>query len=173
MSNKLKKPLIFVAFSIVGILVHSGGLRSSTGQIDTSTYPPQATFVEAEVEKSPKIDKVELLAKNIEKFEGYYAGSVAFRNNNPGNLRRSPLQAGRRDGFAYFNSYEEGFEALKNQIIVSASGQSSYYHPEMTLEDFFNTYAPSADNNQPSVYLAFIIKETGFSKNMKIKELLE
>ena len=119
-----------------------------------------------------EIDKILILAQAIQQFEGYYAGSLAQRNNNPGNLRYSPLQSGKRDGFAYFDTFEQGMEALKLQIRIGATGESRVYRPDMTLLQFFNIYAPSSDNNQPSIYYQFVLDTTGFTSAMTLQDLL-
>lgn len=142
--------------------------------IATSILSYQNTQAEApsEIKHYEHVDNVEVLALAIQKKEGYFPGSLAYRNNNPGNLRYSSIQDGRRDGFAYFDTYEKGLQALKNQIIAAAMGDSKYYNPEMTLLDFFNKYAPSSDNNNPENYFNFVIQETGLAPDMKIKDLL-
>lgn len=118
-----------------------------------------------------KEDNLTILANAIQVFEGYHEGSLSYRNNNPGNLRHSPFQAGRKNGFAYFSTYEEGFEALRYQLAIAAMGDSRVYTPDMTLSEFFNVYAPPHEN-QPNVYTQFVLEHTGFNEDMQLKELL-
>jgi hypothetical protein len=129
-------------------------------------------ILENKEQETVTIDRISILALAIQEFEGDYAGSLARRNNNPGNLRSSPLQSGKRDGFAYFDTYELGMEALEHQIRIGATGESRVYYPEMTLLQFFNTYAPSSDNNQPSKYYQFVLGTTGFTSDMLLRDLL-
>lgn len=117
-------------------------------------------------------DKVYKLAKAIQLFEGYHEGSRSYVNNNPGNLRNSPFKTGMLGGFAYFDTYEQGFDALMYQIRISAEGRSGVYRPEMTLLEFFNVYAPSSDNNQPNVYYNNVMEHTGFDRGMTLAELI-
>lgn len=117
-------------------------------------------------------DKIEILIDAIEEMEGNYAGTIATRNNNPCNLRWGINQAGKKNGFSYFKSYEIGRNACRHQIEISADGRSRVYNPEMTLLEFFNKYAPASDDNQPSIYYEFVIKKTGFSEDIKLKDLL-
>lgn len=156
----IKTTILFISCIVLAIMLKTG---------QTRVLPE---IPEYELCEEPSPSRVETLAKAIEDFEGYYLGSVAYRNNNPGNLRYSPLQAGKRGGFAYFDSYEEGFEALKHQIRIAASGDSRVYRPDMTLLEFFNTYAPASDSNQPNVYYKFVMDKTGFAEGMQIKDLL-
>lgn len=109
----------------------------------------------------------------MSQFEGYYAGTIATKNHNPGNLRSSPFQTGKYGGFAVFPDYETGLYALKYQIYLAASGKSRYYRSDMTLLEFFNVYAPPHDSNQPNVYTAFVVKQTGLTKDTLISDLIK
>ena len=166
---KLFKKLLLInlilACGVLGHLLHKNAVG---GQIE----PSQAMCMAELIEEEPQTDKIKLLAKAIEKFEGNYAGSLAYRNNNPGNLRGAPTQAGRRDGFAYFRTYEDGFNALKSHIKNAALGNSRYYDYGITVEEYFNIYAPVSDDNQPNLYFNFLINETGFDRDIKLLDLL-
>lgn len=90
------------------------------------------------------------LASAIQLEEGYYPGSRAYRNQNPGNLRYAGQygSTGADDaGFAVFPDYHTGFDALINQLQLDASR-----HPDWTVMDFVSHYAPSSDNNVPGQY---------------------
>lgn len=108
-------------------------------------------------------------ATYIKEYEGYYANTVSVRNNNPGNLRSSPYMSGQRDGFAYFKTYDDGWNALLWQLQISVDGRSGVYNPEMTLYEFFETYAPSSDSNAPRLYAESVAKKLGVSPETKIK----
>lgn len=122
--------------------------------------------------KQSKPSRLSDWSKAIAKYEGFdIPGSVAQRNNNPGNLRWSPTQAGTKDGFAFFNTPQEGWDALLFQLRIAVEGKSNFYTPEMTLLEFFQKYAPSSDNNDPTRYAAFVAKELGVELATKIMEL--
>lgn len=91
----------------------------------------------------------------IQTAEGWFPGSRSYRNNNPGNLRYAG-QAGATgaddSGFAIFDSYDDGFAALINQLQLDASR-----NPNWTLQDFVNNYAPPSDNNNDTTYLNNIL----------------
>lgn len=142
-----------------------------TKKVASESIPVVKEVIIAEPEE-PAIDRMEVLIDAIEKMEGNYAGTIATRNNNPCNLRWGINQLGKKNGFSYFKDYETGRNACRHQITISADGRSRIYNPEMTLLEFFNKYAPSSDNNQPSLYYEFVIKNTGFARDMQIKELL-
>ena len=122
-------------------------------------------------------DKLTEWALAIQKFEGYFKGSLSFKNNNPGNIRYAGMYAAmalRNDGnnFCVFESYEKGFEALKILLKRAASGLSSIYKPDDTLLQFYSKYAPSSDGNHPLTYATYIAKRIGVTVNTKIKELI-
>ena len=93
---------------------------------------------------------VDSMAAAIQQMEGYIPpnsqypqGTVAYRNNNPGNLMyagQAGAVPGGVAGFAKFSSYDAGYAALKNQIQYQINkGQN--------LTQFFNQYAPGNTTN--------------------------
>lgn len=115
----------------------------------------------------PTEDKLVItFAEAIAHKEGFYTpGSLARRNNNPGNLRKwgnNPIV----DGFVDFPSREEGFKALRHQV------RKNLYERQLSMLEFFAGkegvyagYAPASDNNRPGKYAAFVkdfLEERGF-----------
>ncbi|WEJ90231.1 MAG: lytic transglycosylase catalytic [Klebsiella huaxiensis] len=74
------------------------------------------------------------------------SGTVADRNNNPGNIR--PVGGG---GFRAFGSALEGWEAMKNQLMRYFTGKTTGKRLQ-TIMDIVSTWAPAADNNDPAKY---------------------
>lgn len=100
-------------------------------------------------------------------------GSVAFRNNNPGNLRSSPFQIGTRDGFALFNTEADGWAAFRWDIRQKAKGQTiTGLNGRSTLRDLIHTWAPTEDGNDPDCYLQSVLHMTGFTAEMTLAEFL-
>lgn len=106
------------------------------------------------------------LAIAHQRHEGWYPGSVAFRQNNPGNLRYRDYQraygAEKGDhGFAKFPSYALGFAALKNDIRAKIIGSSAHidYTKHPTFLDYIKVYAPSDDGNNPNSYTQSLIRQ--------------
>ncbi len=99
------------------------------------------------------------VAATIQQIEGWFPGSVSYRNNNPGNLKYAgqPGATGvDANGFAIFPDYATGLQALDNQITLDASrGQ--------TIAQFTSIYAPASDNNNPTSYAAQIASAAGLS----------
>jgi hypothetical protein len=98
---------------------------------------------------------VDDIAQAIQKMEGFYPGSLSYRNNNPGNLRNSS------GGYATYPDYQTGYDALTHQVELNISRG-------LTLTEFFggkqgvySGYAPSADGNNPLQYALTVSQQTG------------
>lgn len=100
--------------------------------------------------------------------------TLANRNNNPGNLRfigQTGASQG-QGGFAAFNTPEEGYAALLNDLQAKLTGNSrSGLKPESTLVDFTKVYAPASDNNAPGNYAAAIANKLGIRPDATLSEL--
>lgn len=115
---------------------------------------------------------VETIAQAIATFEGFFkAGTLAQRNNNPGNLR-SWGSAPIRDGYAHFETAEDGWKALYRQIELNISRG-------LSLSEFFGGkagvypgYAPAADANDPNGYARFVATRTGLPVDVPIQTAL-
>lgn len=110
----------------------------------------------------------------IEPNAKYSNGTSSWRNNNPGNLefrgQRNAVQNGR---WAKFNTYQDGYNALKSLLIRACTGQMSLYSPGMSLEQFYGVYAPSTDDNNPVQYANKVAKDLGVDpSSTPIKDLL-
>lgn len=103
-----------------------------------------------------------------------YLGSVAWRNKNPGNLRSSVFEAGKRDGFAYFYNDIVGYFALQYDIMQKAKGNTiTKLNGESTIVDLIEVYAPRSDRNDTDSYIKFVLDFTKFDRNYKLKNLLK
>lgn len=107
------------------------------------------------------IGDINQVAQTIQTVEGYYPGSLAYRNNNPGNLRPAgqpgctPVSSASGQ-FCSFDSYSDGYQALLNQISLDASRG-------LTIAQFLQKYAPASDSNDPTSYAATLAAATGLS----------
>jgi murein DD-endopeptidase MepM/ murein hydrolase activator NlpD len=123
--------------------------------------PSMAHFIDPNIYNTQVIDT---FIRGIANHEGFLSGAsrVAVQNNNPGNLRYSPLQDGTRDGFAYFSTLEKGWQALRNDVVIKASGQSKVLTKKnATILDFCEVYAPRKDNNNPLAYAKSLVSFCG------------
>lgn len=94
-------------------------------------------------------------------------GTVAWRNNNEGNLRPGSLSSNRigkdKKDFAVFATPEDGHEAKKYLLFSSSS------YKNLTLEKAIKKYAPASDNNNPQKYANFIMKNGKVSSKLMSK----
>jgi hypothetical protein len=103
------------------------------------------------------VGSFDAVAQAIQTVEGYYPGSLAYKNNNPGNLRPAgqpgcvPV-----NGFCSFATYDQGYQALLNQIALDASRGFS-------ISEFISKYAPASDSNDPTSYAARLASALGLS----------
>ncbi|BHI59887.1 lytic transglycosylase catalytic [Escherichia coli] len=86
-------------------------------------------------------------------------GTLADRNNNPGNIR--PVGG---KGFRFFESALKGWEAMKNQLMRYFTGKTTG-RALQTIQDIVSTWAPAGDNNDPKKYAQDVAKWMGVSPN--------
>lgn len=131
--------------------------------------PPQPSLPVAER------DLINEFCLAIQGFEGWYApgenakypnGTLSWRNNNPGNIRSV-------DGpFLVFPSYEKGFAYLKDYVTRACTGRHKAYQPTYSFLNFFHTYAPGSDNNQPDHYAQWVADKMKLPVTTQIKDLV-
>ena len=113
------------------------------------------------------------IAQAIATMEGFFKpGSLAARNNNPGNLRSwgsTPIAA----GYAAFQSADQGWAALRSQIQKNVNRG-------LTLREFFAGkpgvyagYAPSADKNNPEAYAKFVAGRLGVDVDTPLSQIVD
>jgi hypothetical protein len=110
---------------------------------------------------------VSTIASTIQTVEGYYPGSIAYQNNNPGNLvyAGQPGATAGAGGFAVFDSYASGWAALENQVQLYASRG-------LTISQMMNIYAPaSVPGNNPAAYASTIAGALGVSPDTSLADL--
>jgi hypothetical protein len=116
--------------------------------------------------------KLYALAMAIQRHEGYFKGSLAWRNNNPGNLRSSPLATGTNKGMAVFPDYYVGLAALMRDLWGKCTGHTSTgLDGNSTLAALIGVYAPPVENDTKA-YVASVCAETDFRPEMKLRDLL-
>ncbi len=114
------------------------------------------------------------LANAIARFEGFLVpGSIAQRDNNPGNLRAGPGQVGTDSGgYAIFPDVATGQAALERQIQLNIDRG-------LTLDQFFgglpgvySGYAPAADKNNPGQYSATVAGWLGIDNKTPLSQVI-
>lgn len=93
--------------------------------------------------------------------------NLPTRNQNPGDLKDPSTGT-----FRKFNSAQEGFDALKNDLQLKISGKSTTgVTPDSDLLHFSSIYAPSSDKNDPVQYAQNLSQKLGVPVNTPIKDL--
>lgn len=94
-------------------------------------------------------------------------GTVAWRNNNEGNLRPGKLSANRigvdNKNFAVFATPEDGYSAKKYLLFSSST------YRDLTLKQAIVKYAPSSDNNNPDSYYKYILSDANVKDKIMSK----
>lgn len=90
-----------------------------------------------------------------------------LRNNNPGNIRKTDIKWGGEvpgsDGrFETFKSIDYGYRAL-----IKLLQNYQRLHGLRTISQLISRWAPGTENNT-SVYIAAVSKETGFGRDERI-----
>lgn len=98
-------------------------------------------------------------------------GSVAWRNNNPGNIRKSKSAysfgaIGETDKWAVFPDEETGLNAIVKLL------RSKNYN-NLSVAGAIHRWAPSSDGNNPERYARKVSKMTGLPADAKINSLTD
>lgn len=142
----------------------------SVTTLDTAPRQIQTTML--------KLERLTLAMAEVEGWTPVIAGptssgSRSYRHHNPLNLRASPFAVAIVDGFAVFQSDEDGFAAARWDIRQKAKGNTvTGLNGESTLRELIHVWAPEQDGNDPASYLQNVCHMTGFIERMKLKELL-
>lgn len=125
-------------------------------------------FIKAEEISRNRVRYTDTFGKNFI----YNKGSWAWRNNNPGNIRKPSKEnmpagvIGLAGGFLVFSSYETGFNAL--QALLKKD-----FYQDLTIFDTVAKYAPTKDKNNIKNYRKILIQVTQLDLNIKMKSLNE
>lgn len=100
------------------------------------------------------------LAVEMRHEEGYFKNSRSWRNNNPGNLRGTPLKIGAYlddDNYLKFPDYHSGMYAMLFDLHCKCFGKTSTgLGPDSSLGELIHAYAPAADSNNPVSYAGHV-----------------
>ncbi|MCQ2562508.1 MAG: hypothetical protein MJ158_02760 [Alphaproteobacteria bacterium] len=98
-------------------------------------------------------------------------GSVAWRNNNPGNIRNTAFSrehlgaiCSPNDTWATFASEEDGLNA-----VVALLKSKNYYN--LSIAEAINRWAPSSDGNNPKKYATIVSNTTGLPVDTRISQM--
>ena len=105
------------------------------------------------------------LAKLIAEQEGFFVdGSIAQRQNNPGDLEHASGEWHNGSPIGSFYTAKKGWAALQNQL-------EDYANRGLNLSQMVDIYAPPSQNDTTD-YLNFICEGLGVSPNTLVKDAL-
>ncbi|HNY25684.1 MAG TPA: hypothetical protein PKJ33_04060 [Alphaproteobacteria bacterium] len=163
-----------------------------SGSIDTSQTPDMIPYSQAPVYSSgnPQNVSVSINSNSVSgltastalqssAYETFYlgtdgkefkrvSGTIAWRNNNPGNIRYSKFAVrngaiGQAGGFAVFPNEETGRAAIKSLLLDRS-------YNTLTVAEAISQYAPPNENDTAN-YQRTIGRLTGLSIDLKINQL--
>lgn len=162
-----------IAWIIAGIATLAGAITAAMRQYKIGPWNPQIEPVEATVapetaapSPAPTNATLTNLCLGIKHREG--ANPL---NNNPGNCRYYsggylPIYQPVKEspgGFAMFKDYATGWLYLMNTI-----KEKIHNHPDWTLLQLFENYAPAADGNNPVSYSQEVAIFMGVDNSFRI-----
>lgn len=87
------------------------------------------------------------------------------------NYNTNLRQSGNK-GFRSFGSYEEGRNALENQLRLYQTGETKNpVTPNSSIYQAMSVYAPASDGNNPKHYAEFVADKLGVSPNTPISQI--
>lgn len=152
-TSRIDKEQQIDALGVKGLGVGAGSIQATINQM--IAHPSEAL---------DKLSNAASRAGTI--FEGWAlkaSGTTrGLRNNNPGNIRATKGQRRDREGFAMYDTMEEGVRAAEHQLkLYEGRGIN-------TVGGAINKWAPSSENDVPA-YLRDIQKSTGMKPGEKIE----
>ena len=165
------------------LLLAALGLNFQAPTVLSEPCLPQLCFIISENESKMITNDLLKLARAMAEYEGWdfdganpedpKAGSRAWRNHNPGNLKKSPFAIATRDDFAVFINDETGFYALVWDIWQKAHGNTSTdLTGESSIYEFLKVYSGESDD-EADRYARFVEKRTGILMSTPLRVLVE
>jgi hypothetical protein len=143
--------------------------------LNIRTRPWRGRFAGLGVSNVTPTPAMQTLAQAIQTQEGYYPGTIAYTDNNPGNLRYAgqPGATSGPGGFAVFDSYADGQQALYNQLNLYATGTCGACGGQpLTIEQMTAIYAPAGDgSNNPTAYANNLANALGVTPDTQLSDV--
>lgn len=99
--------------------------------------------------------------------------SVSYRNHNPGNLRSSPFELGKRDEFAYFLNDQVGMFAMNWDIMKKCKGETqTTLTGDSTIYDLVAIYCCAKDEELQN-YLNLVCTRIGVEPFSQLKDIIK
>jgi hypothetical protein len=122
------------------------------------------------------LGQLSTLIQAITTQEGTCPSPSSCKNNNPGNLMYAgqPGATSGPGGFAVFDTYQDGYNALVNQLGLYANGTCGACNGQpQTLASMFQIYAPAGiPGNNPTIYAQNVANALGVDPNTSVSSVL-
>lgn len=122
------------------------------------------------------LGQISTLTQAIITQEGTCPSPTSCQNNNPGNLvyAGQPGASGVPGQIATFDTYDDGYNALVNQLGLYASGSCASCNGQpQTIAGTFQIYAPgSVPANNPTIYANNVAAALGVSTDTPLSSVL-
>lgn len=122
------------------------------------------------------LGQISTLTQAIITQEGTCPSPTSCQNNNPGNLvyAGQPGASGVPGQIATFDTYDDGYNALVNQLGLYASGSCASCNGQpQTIAGTFQIYAPgSVPGNNPTSYANNVAAALGVSTDTPLSSVL-
>lgn len=122
------------------------------------------------------LGQLSTLIQAITTQEGTCPSPSSCKNNNPGNLMYAgqPGATGVPGSLASFDTYQDGYNALVNQLGLYANGTCGACNGQpQTLASVFQIYAPAGiPGNNPAVYTTNVANALGVDPNTSLSSIL-
>lgn len=137
-------------------------------------------FWTSDLEKAQTFPRLQDWVQAIKKAEGWkersltnIKGSLSFQNNNPGNIKFTNFTfklggVKENKGFSYFDTLQDGIDALTLFLYYSCVDAMRDYKSNMTIEAYCNVYSPGCGDG----YIDSIVKDLGVTRQTTIKEIM-
>lgn len=118
---------------------------------------------------------IQLFAEGIALAEGFYvAGSRAARNHNPGNITLDITDTGiGMDGmFVIYANDNDGWDALRKQVMLILTDTSQIYTSQMTLREIGQKYASTSTPAEQLNWAINVASKLGIDIDTPVATLL-
>lgn len=118
-------------------------------------------------------DNLRKIYEGIESYSESGMTGKGLKNNNPWNIKDTTFGASiwtDGNGFAIFETPEDGFDALVEKIKYNQTNSKSKYYWK-TIAEYFKLYAPDEDGNNSTAYANSVAKQLWVSVDTPISEL--
>lgn len=163
----MNKRIRLILMSIMSFML----VFSTISTTVTAAYPITATVTTYNGQPAVLYQQYQNRASGVALISKYYVGgTLAWRNNNPGNMvygdftkANGAIAEGGRS-FAIFPDYNTGYAAMKTKVTVD--------YKNKTIRELITIWAPPSENDTEA-YIKFVVQQlgSGVTESTKVSSL--